>query len=232
MDNDNSDQALAIEATVWIVVTAIHQAQLSQERPDNTRLFQNAEFLDLCRDGCDPWVLFNVLLLASIMPTYYPPISASALRKLARDLRDVLGRMHRITPSLLLPFATDFENGRYGLPELEPTGGALHVYPDLEKELCLKAKAYEKLADLCAKKLVPTRAQIKKLAYLWPVLYVEEKTGSPHYSKVSRLLGFVEIDKNDNQLIKGAAAAKSTFPLAVNWMKASLGFLGQASTWL
>lgn len=76
------------------------------------------------------------------------------------------------------------------------------------------------------------------------MFYVEEKTGKRHYTKIAKLLGFgsgsvsfkvthylgfVGIDKNDKQLIRGVADAKRTLPQVVKWMKLSLSYIEQVS---
>jgi hypothetical protein len=228
MNNQVSDQELATEAAIWIVVTAIHQPKLLAKRKD-LEIYGNEDFVELCKLGCEAWGLAGVLVAAAELPKVYPPISAPVLRNLARDLRDVLRRMIRTTPSIELPRIRELEKGGQELHS-EPTGGDLHVSAELQKELSLKADAYEKLADLRTKQMIPSRTQIKKLAYLWPVLYVEEKTGRAHYAKVSRLLGFVDIDKNDKQLIKGLADAKRTSSQVVDWMKTSLFYIERVSS--
>jgi len=236
MNNQISDQELAIEVTLWIVLTAIHQPKLLAKRKD-LDIYRNEDFVELCKLGCDAWVLAGVLVVAAELPKFYPPISAPVLRKLARDLRDVLRRMIRTTPSLALPWVREIKNSRHkrrvGLARQEvyflPTGGDLHVSAELQKELSLKADCYEGLARLCTQNMVPTRAQIQKLAYLWPVFYVEEKTGKRHYAKIAKLLGFVGLDKHDKQLMRGVADAKRTLPQVVNWMKWSLSYIEKLS---
>jgi|ERR1019366_1968433 hypothetical protein len=257
MNSQISEHATEVE--LWIVLTAIHQPELLAKRKD-LHLDRNKDVVELCRLGCDARVLQGFLVFAAEMPKFYPPISAPVLQKLARDLRDVLRRMIRTTPSLALPWVRELKKGArvfYSLPtggglrvspgilkELsrvrvlkkgglevytEPTGGDLYVSAELQKELSLKADCYEGLARLCTQNMVPTRAQIQKLAYLWPVFYVEEKTRKYHYAKVAKLLGFVEIDKNEKQLMRGVADAKRTLPQVVNWMKWSLSYIEQLS---
>lgn len=213
-----------------MIITAMHHPDLLAKRKD-LGLDENEDVVALCRLGCKPRALQDVLLLAAHMPEFYPPISAPTLRKLARDLRDVLQRMTKTTPSLTLPFARDLADGSIAI-EPVPTGGDLHVSPELTADLSRKADAYDGLARLCAKRMIPTRAQFKMLAYLWPVFYVEERTGRPHYEKVANLLGFVEIVKNEKQLMKGLVAAKSTLPPVVFWMKQSLPFIENVAFYL
>lgn len=227
MNNQISDQELATEVALWIVVTAIHQPKLLAKRK-NLDLDRYKDFDKLCKLGCNAWVLQQVLVFATEMPKFYPPISAPVLRKLARDLRDVLSRMIRTTPSLALLWVREHEKGGQEL-YTSPTGGDLHVSAELEEELSLKADCYEGLARLCTQNMVPTRAQIQKLAYLWPVFYVEEKTGKRHYTKIAKLLSLVGIDKHDKQLMRGVADAKRTLPLVVNWMKLALSYIEQVS---
>lgn len=223
MNNQISDQELSIEAVVWIVVTAIHQPGLRAKRKD-LHLERNKDFVELCQLGCDARVLQDVLVYAAEMPNFYPPISALAQRNLARDIRSVLGRMIRTTPSLELPWGEDLENGQLEI-SMVPTGADLHVSAKLQKNLSLKADAYEGLARLCTKRMVPTYTQFKRLAYLWPVFYVEEKTGKCHCAKIAKLLGFVGIDKNAKQLMRGVAHAKKTSPELVDWMKLGLSYI-------
>jgi hypothetical protein len=90
----------------------------------------------------------------------------------------------------------------------------------LEEELRRKAELYNELARLCTDRLVPTRATFKRIAYIWPVLYVTSKTGKPHYAALSRLLNEAGIiDKTPKQLKVAFNSIRREYPGVLQWME-------------
>jgi hypothetical protein len=146
---NNDDAQLVTEAVHWMVITAAYDPSLRAVKDKFAdELARNDDVNKLKKLGCDKDKLLSTLAFANRMPALYPPLGANPLRNLARDLKSVLVRMKRLTPSRALPWFEDStQKGKYILT-FEPTGGDLHVWPELERELQLKAAAYEGLAGL------------------------------------------------------------------------------------
>lgn len=145
---------------------------------------------------------------------------------MTRSSTCVLRRMRRLTPSTPLPFVTTTSKGKHEL-RLEPTGEVFHVWPQLENDLRLKIAAYKILAQLSADHEIPTRAEFKTIACVFPLLYVRRKLGEPRFAEVSRLLQFAETNKNAKQLRVALRKAETKYPAALFWMEAAIGILQQ-----
>jgi hypothetical protein len=137
----------------------------------------------------------------------------------------MLKRMRRITPSILLPIAEE----RGGRVNMVPTGGDLHIWPELESELQRKANGYEQLARLCRLRKIPSRATFRKFAFVWPVQYINSCTGHPHYAAASRLLSYAGIDKNEKQLKVAFHSALEHYPSVLSWMGRATSFLHETA---
>ena len=217
------DDAEAVREVVhWMVITAAYDPRLRAVKDEFAReLAGNDDVNELQRLRCDKDKLLNTLAFAKEMPALYPPLDAKALRNLARDLKIVLTRMKRITPSVPLLWIEERADGKHSLT-WKPTGGDLHVWPELERELERKAGAYEELARLCRLRKIPSRATFRRYAFVWPLQYINSCTGKPHYAAASRLLSVTGINKNEKQL-KGAFL--SADPSVLRWMELATTFL-------
>ena len=105
MKKNNSEKKPVEKVLLWMMLTAIHDPKLFANGP-SLDLSGNQTVARLCKLGCDEPGLLVVLVCASSLTQFYPQISAVTLRKLARDLREILGKMVRIAP-LVLPIAED-----------------------------------------------------------------------------------------------------------------------------
>jgi hypothetical protein len=212
----NDDAELVTEVLHWMVITAAYDPSLRAVKDKFAHeLARNDDVNKLKKLGCDKDKLLSTLAFANRMPALYPPLGANPLRNLARDLKSVLVRMKRLTPSRALPWFEDSTEGKYILT-FEPTGGDLHVWPELERELQLKAAVYEGLAGLCQKRKIPSRATFRKYAFLWPVQYINSCLGEPHYAAAARLLCLTGIKKNWKQL---KVAFLSADPSVLRWLE-------------
>jgi hypothetical protein len=219
MDAEKKQEFLN-EATHWLVVTMAHDERLRAHKGTLDSYRKNEDVSALVDEGCDLGVLLNSFAFAAALPACYPPFTADQLRELAYDCRSVLRRMKTLTPSQALSFHED--DGSIDFP---PTGGDMHVSPALESDIENKARCYESLAELCKEKLLPTRATLGQLSYLWPVFYVKSRTGEPNYARVARILQFVGIAKNPKQLRVGFEGALGRYGDLLRWMTAALMML-------
>ncbi|MGB9232854.1 MAG: helix-turn-helix domain-containing protein [Terriglobales bacterium] len=237
MDSDstkriNTDDQAVKEIAHWIVLTAIHHPMLLALKGKlDSDLARNEDVIKLEELGCDKSRLLNVLAFTNAMPSLYPPLEANTLRKLAKDLRGVFQRMKVITPSSALPWIKENAVGRQFLTWV-PTGGDLHIWPDLETEVQRRADMYSELARLCAQRKVPSRATFRKFAYLWPVQYVNSTLQEPHYVALSKLLAHVGIDKNPKQLKVAFKSVQEEYPGLLKWMDLAANLLHETAVFL
>lgn len=148
----NTDDQKVKEIAHWLVLTAIHHPMLLALKGKlESDLARNEDVIKLEELGCDKSQLLNVLAFANAMPSLYPPLEANTLRELAKELRSVFQRMKAITPSSALPWSKENADGRQFLTWV-PTGGDLHIWPDLEGEVQRRADMYSELARLCAQR--------------------------------------------------------------------------------
>lgn len=223
MDTEKKQEFLN-EATHWLIITMVHDDRLRAFKGHMNECRNNQDVCDLVELGCDDEVLLNTFAFAATLEACYPDLTAADLRELAKDCRSVVWRMKQFTPSLALPFQRDD-----GSIDYEPTGGDMHVWPGLEEEIEKKAKCYESLAELCTEKLLPTRATLRKLAYLWPVIYVKSRTGQPHYAAVSRILQFVGVTKSGKHLEDSLDSATRQFGGLLQWMTLATAMLSETT---
>jgi len=223
--NRANDDAEAVKEVVhWLVITAAHDPRLRAVKDEFAiELAKNDDVTELQRRGCEKGKLLNTLAYANRMPALYPPLSANALRNLARDLKDIVTRMKRIAPSLALPWAEESDGGHF--LTWKPTGGDLHVWPELERELRGKAGAYEELSRLCRLGKIPDRATFRRFAFVWPVKYIDSCTGHPHYTAASNLLCLTGTKKNPKQLKVAYRLACKEYPSVLGWMELATSFL-------
>jgi hypothetical protein len=139
--------------------------------------------------------------------------------------------MKTLGPSIALPFIGEHPSAPNAIT-LEPTGGDMHVWGELEENIKRKANYYESLAELCRDKIIPMRATLGKLGYIGPVVYVKQCTGEPHFSRVSRILAFAGIEKNDKQLRIAWTAAEQKYPNLLRWMEFGAGTLTETAGYL
>ena len=219
------DDAEAVREVVhWMVITAVHDpGLLAVKGKFASELARNDDVKELQRLGCDKDKLLNTLAFANRMPALYPPLGAEALRNLARDLKDIVTRMKRFTPSVALPWIEE-SDGRQFLT-WKPTGGDLHIWPELERELQLKAAAYKRLARLCRMGMIPDRATFRRFAFVWPVQYINSCIHEPHYAAASRLLCLTGIKKNPKQLKVAFLLVREQDPSVLSWMGLATSFL-------
>jgi hypothetical protein len=221
----NDDAEAVREVVHWMVITAAHDPLLQETKDKFARdLARNDSVNMLTELGCDKDKLLSTLAFANKMPDLYPPLDAQALRNLARDLDDVLRRMKRLTPSIALLWTEESADGKHSLT-LKPTGGDLHVWPELECELRCKVETYEALARLCELRKIPTRATFRKFAYLWPIQYINSCLQKEHYAEASELLCLTGNTKNTKQLIVAFNKARKQYPSVLRWMELATTFL-------
>jgi hypothetical protein len=226
----DTDNQMVTEIAHWMVLTAIHHPMLLALKGKlDSDLARNEDVIKLVESGCDKSQLINVLAFANAMPSLYPPLEANTLRELAKDLRSVFHRMKAITPSSVLLWSKENAEGREFLTWV-PTGGDLHIWPDLEAEVQRRADMYSELARLCAQRKVPSRATFRRFAYLWPVQYVNSILQKPHYVALSKLLAHVGIDKNPKQLKVAFTSAQTEYSSILRWMELATQWLDQAVT--
>jgi hypothetical protein len=224
LDQITDDAEAVREIVHWMVITAAHDpALLAVKGKFASELARNDDVSELQRLGCDKDKLLDTLAFANAMPALYPPLDANALRNLARDLKDIVTRMKRITPSAALLWIEE-SDGRQFLT-WKPTGGDLHVGPELERELQLKAAVYKGLARLCRLRKIPSRATFRRFAFVWPLQYINSCTGEPHYAAASRLLCRTGIHKNGKQLKVAFLSALERYPSVLSWMELAASFL-------
>jgi len=226
----NTDDQMVNEIAHWLVLTAIHHPMLLALKGKlQSDLARNEDVIKLEKLGCDKSRLLNVLAFANAMPFLYPPLEANTLRELAKDLGSVFRRMKAITPSSALLWSKEGADGRQFLAWV-PTGGDLHIWHDLETEVHHRANMYTELARLCAQRRVPSRATFRKLAYLWPVQYVNSTLQKPHYVALSKLLAHVSIDKNPKQLKVAFTSAQTEYSSILRWMDLAITFLHETAS--
>jgi hypothetical protein len=203
----------------------MHSPKMVAARKSLSAHSANINVQRLVAEGCDDAMLLNSIAFARLLPDLYPPLAASRLRRLAIKLDEVLREMKALTPSIELPFIVDErEDGSAGF-KMEPTGGDLHLWPEVEKDLQTKVACYDALAEMLTKRQLPTRAQVRMLAYLMPVVYVKSVTRKPHYRELCNLLRLVGIVKNEQQLQKAFTAASQKNPDVLLWMRAAMSTL-------
>lgn len=227
---DEQSQSREIEEVIhWITITALHDERLIAVKGKLLHdLVRDPDAAKLEALGCNKALLLDTLAFAVEMPKLYPPITAADLKDLAKDVESVLHRMKTLTPSVALPFVHDTPDGKQAMT-FEPTGGDLHVWPELEEVLQRKAQAYRRLSQLCGQRLVPSHATFQRLAYVWPAVYVASCTGEPHYASVSRLLLFAGITKTPKQLKVAFTDARKQYPHVLHWIEVATEMLQAVS---
>jgi hypothetical protein len=116
----------------------MHSPKMVAARKSLSAHSANINVQRLVAEGCDDAMLLNSIAFARLLPDLYPPLAASRLRRLAIKLDEVLREMKALTPSIELPFIVDErEDGSAGF-KMEPTGGDLHLWPEVEKDLQTK----------------------------------------------------------------------------------------------
>jgi hypothetical protein len=214
-----SGVAEANEIIHWFVITAVHNNELLKVKGKYEdiagRAFAAIDPLE--KLGCDRAVLLNTVLYAIKLPTLYPKFTASDLEKLGSDIDDVLNRIRRFTPrSISLPFVEE-DKGKMMLT-MAPTGGDLHLSEEMESELRRKAQAYKRMAQLCSSGAIPDSATFRRIAHMWPVIYVNSATGEPHCKLVANLLEHTEIQRSARDLRRSFQSIQKRFPGIVNWL--------------
>jgi hypothetical protein len=201
----NAQEKDVADAIHWILMTALHDQRLLAVKGSLLREYgEDNDVVTLQDRGCDKEKLLNVLAFTKLLPDRYPPIFAEELRSLADDIDGkggVLTRMRKYDPSYSLPLIedrqTDYEETNVWLP----IAARLYLGSELEQDLEKKAELYRKLARMCTERKIPTRKTFRKLAYLWPLAYVNHCcNGLPHFTLVSNLLLFIKVDKGPRQL--------------------------------
>jgi hypothetical protein len=207
------------EIVHWIVWTAVHDDRLLAVKRKLQAFANDKDVAELQACGCDKEMLLNTVAYGAQLPTLYPPFTAMELKELAKDVESVLFRMKTLTPSIALPWLHDAGDGTQ-VVTTQPTGGGLHVWPELEQDLLNKAKMYKGLAHLCNLRLIPTRATFRRIAYVWPLVYVNSCTSDPepHYAAVSRLLEFAGVEKDSRQLKKAFLSVREKYPEILEWL--------------
>ena len=101
-----------------------------------------------------------------------------------------------------------------------PTAGDLQLEPWVEKSLLQKAALFEELAAMCTAKEVPSRAEFASIGHIWPLVYVEAKTGKPRYSLVARLLQEANVDgeMTGRRLREAYVSIKKRHPAVLHWL--------------
>lgn len=143
--------------------------------------------------GCKRSALITAAVLGSLARKLYPPISAEQLRELAKKIRSTVWGMKEMVPPVFVPQGQIMKDGSLEI-EYEPAGGDMQLEPWIEERLLLKATIFEELAAMCTAKEVPSRAEFGRVGLIWPLVYVEAKTGEPHYALVARLLQETNVD--------------------------------------
>lgn len=214
----NGFEEEVVEVTTWTILTALHNPALLAKKGEFLKQVGGEEVVaKLVSLGCDEELLLNSLVFAAWLPQFYPPLMAAELKRLADDTERLLREMKRLTPSIALPWLDETDDGRKELV-WEPTGGDLHVWPWLEKELRAKVSLYRRLGTLCTLRQVPTKATIGRIAGIWPVAYVNSCTGQPHYALVSKLLDCTPEGKNPKQLREAFLSVREEYPHLERWL--------------
>jgi hypothetical protein len=229
--DERKKQEFLEEATHWLVLTMVHDPRLLAAKGAMDAHRENSDVVALAQQGCKTDVLLNTFAFASALPHCYPGFTAEDLRELAKDSRSVLRRMKSLTPSFALPWLGADEDDEAAIT-FQPTGGDMHVWGCLEETIVKKANCYDSLAELCKEKLLPTRATLGKLSYLWPLIYVRACTKEPNYARVSRILDLSGIDKNEKQLRVGLEGALKKHESILGWMTLAAGMLTDTSSYL
>jgi hypothetical protein len=215
-----SGVAEANEIIHWFVITAVHNNELLKVKGQYQELASRAfAAIDpLEKLGCDRAVLLNTVLYAMKLPTLYPKFTAGTLEKLGLDIEEVLNRIRRFTPpSISLPFIEDNEGKVMITSAL--TAGDLHLSQEIESELRRKAQAYKRMAQLCSSGVIPDYATFRRIAHIWPVIYVNAVTGNPHCKLVANLLEHTdEIERTDRDLRRSFQSLQKRFPGIVQWL--------------
>jgi hypothetical protein len=93
---------------------------------------------------------------------------------------------------------------------------------------------YKGLAHLCNLRLIPTRATFRRIAYVWPLVYVNSCTSDPepHYAAVSRLLEFAGVEKDSRQLKKAFLSVREKYPEILEWLKLATRVLQEVASFV
>lgn len=170
--------------------------------------------------GCKRSALINAAVLGSLARKLYPPIGAEQLRELAKKIRSTVWAMKQMIPPVVVPQGQILKDGSLEF-ELEPAGGDMQLEPWIEERLLLKATIFEQLSAMCKAKDVPSRAEFGRVGHIWPLVYVEAKTGEPRYALVARLLQETNVDggMTGRRLREAYVAVKDNYPETLRWLR-------------
>src|SRR5688572_26944268 len=105
-------KAEAKEFVLWLVTRALFSNQLLAAKGKLLSRYKEAQDVEkavgeLQRAGCDRNALLYTLAFAGELPRLYPSFNAENMRALARDVKHVLARMKRFTPSVAVAHIDD-----------------------------------------------------------------------------------------------------------------------------
>jgi hypothetical protein len=173
--------------------------------------------------GCRRRALITAAILGTKAREFYPPIDAERLRNIAAKLRSDVREVNKLVPQILVPEGQILKDGSLEIV-MAPAGGDMQLEPWVERSLLNKATLFEELAAMCTAKEVPSRAEFGSVGHIWPLIYVEAKTGKPHFSLVARLLQEtgVDGDMTRRRLREGYVSIKKNHSAVFSWLRLAI----------
>jgi len=211
------------EAMGWLLLSMLYAPQFLEMRKSalaTTGGISRDATEKLEALGCKRSALITAAVLGSLARKLYPPISAEQLREIAKKIRSTVWGMNEIVPQVHVPHGQIMKDGSLEI-EYEPAGGDMQLEPWIEERLLLKATIFEELAAMCKAKDIPNRAEFGRVGHIWPLVYVEAKTGEPHYALVARLLQETNVDgeMTGRRLREAYVSIKENHFATLRWLR-------------
>lgn len=213
------------EVMGWLLLSMLYSPQLREKRDAAFTQIGGVspgatEKLEAL--GCERRRLITAAILGTSAREFYPPISAQRLKNMAAKLRSDVSELKEIVPQIYVPEGQILEDGQLEIV-MGPAGGDMQLEPWVEKSLLNKAALFDELAAMCTAKDFPDRAEFSSTGRVWPLVYVEAKTGDPHYALVARLLEEIDanatVDMTRRRLRDAYVSVKERHPAVLRWIR-------------
>lgn len=230
-DAQSTQAGISAEAAYqWLVVSMLHDPRLLEVRDGYSRRIPEAATAELESHGCNRTTLLNTIACGRRLSGLLPPITARKLRRLTTDcdkLREAMIELSQPAPRVWATgLVFDEEDRQVSIDtSADPARCSWYCDSQLAADLLSKAAGYRELAKMCQARRLPTRANIARFGYIWPVVYVNACCGEPHFREVARLLQLTGQRKTEQQLRATFNELRSEQSWILDWLKNATSYL-------